>query len=231
MKDMVKKNQVMITALAIMIAIAGYLHFAGEVPEDGSLEASADVANQTIVEEQISIEDLMADYDLNSLADISDEDLEEESVDEDLIGEEEVSDEDLVGEEDEDIEEEDEDVDESYDEDFEEIISAFIDDIGYVIGTLLALVIFFFKDWIILIKAGYKKAVKKEDSNEGRIFWYLVAATIPAGILSLILDKVSDAMFLGINDKNRTMKETGDDMNKSYKETSEAGLAKININL
>ncbi len=28
----------------------------------------------------------------------------------------------------------------------------------------------------------------------------------------------------------RTMKETGDDMHKSYKETSEAGLAKININ-
>lgn len=80
MKDMVKKNQVMITALAIMIAIAGYLHFAGEVPEDGSLEASADVANQTIVEEQLSIEDLMADYDLNSLADISDEDLEQAAL-------------------------------------------------------------------------------------------------------------------------------------------------------
>ena len=80
MKDMVKKNQVMITALAIMIAIAGYLHFAGEVPEDGSLEASADVANQTIVKDQISIEDLTADYDLNSLADISDEDLEEAAL-------------------------------------------------------------------------------------------------------------------------------------------------------
>ena len=80
MKDMVKKNQVMITALAIMIAIAGYLHFAGEVPEDGSLEASADVANQTIVDEQISIEDLMEDYDLNSLSDISDEDLEEAAL-------------------------------------------------------------------------------------------------------------------------------------------------------
>ena len=80
MKDMVKKNQVMITALAIMIAIAGYLHFAGEVPEDGSLEASADVANQTIVDEQINIEDLIEDYDLNSLADISDEDLEETAL-------------------------------------------------------------------------------------------------------------------------------------------------------
>lgn len=80
MKDMVKKNQVMITALAIMIAIAGYLHFAGEVPEDGSLEASADVANQNQVVDQISIEDLTADYDLNSLADISDEDLEEAAI-------------------------------------------------------------------------------------------------------------------------------------------------------
>ena len=75
---MVKKNQVMITALAIMIAIAGYLHFAGEVPEDGSLEASADVSNQVV--EQISIDDLTADYDLYSLEDISDEDLEEAAM-------------------------------------------------------------------------------------------------------------------------------------------------------
>lgn len=30
MKNILKKNQIMITALAIMIAIAGYLHFAGE---------------------------------------------------------------------------------------------------------------------------------------------------------------------------------------------------------
>lgn len=80
MKDMVKKNQVMITALAIMIAIAGYLHFAGEVPEDGSLEASADVANQIQIEDQISIEDLTADYDLNSLDDISEEDLAEAAM-------------------------------------------------------------------------------------------------------------------------------------------------------
>ncbi len=77
MKDMIKKNQVMITALAIMIAIAGYLHFAGEVPENGSLEASADVAGQNQVVDQINIEDLMADYDSGSLGDISDEDLAE----------------------------------------------------------------------------------------------------------------------------------------------------------
>lgn len=65
-------------------------------------------------------------------------------------------------------------------------------DVALHIGTLLALVIFFFKDWVNLVKGGYKKLVKKEDSTDGKIFWYLVAATIPAGILSLILDKVSE---------------------------------------
>ena len=68
-------------------------------------------------------------------------------------------------------------------------------DVALHIGTLLALVIFFFKDWIKLIKAGYRKVVKKEDSNDGRIFWYLVIATIPAGILSLVLDKVSEGII------------------------------------
>ena len=67
-------------------------------------------------------------------------------------------------------------------------------DVALHIGTLLALVIFFFKDWINLIKGGYKKVIKKEDSADGKMFWYLVAATIPAGILSLILDKVSTAL-------------------------------------
>ena len=68
-------------------------------------------------------------------------------------------------------------------------------DVALHIGTLLALVIFFFKDWLSLIKAGYKKVVKKEDSKEGKIFWYLVIATIPAGILSLVLDKISEKII------------------------------------
>ena len=73
-------------------------------------------------------------------------------------------------------------------------------DVALHIGTLLALVIFFFKDWVNLVKAGYKQAVKKEKSTDGKLFWYLVIATIPAGILSLILDKISDMIV-------------GDDMN------------------
>ena len=65
-------------------------------------------------------------------------------------------------------------------------------DVALHIGTLLALVIFFFKDWVALIKGGYNQTIKKQRSTEGKMFWYLVLATIPAGILSLILDKISD---------------------------------------
>lgn len=116
-------------------------------------------------------------------------------------------------------------------------------DVALHLGTLLAICIFFWKDWIDLIKGGLIVAVdwiktktganlkqsgnlnaknqsnsandkimknqsnkekadkvklKEESSNadektklDGKIFWYLVLATIPAGILSLVLDKLA----------------------------------------
>ncbi len=70
-------------------------------------------------------------------------------------------------------------------------------DIALHFGTLLAISLFFIKDWILLIKGGFNQVVKKEKSLEGKMFWYLVLATIPAGILSLILDKLSDTVLGG----------------------------------
>lgn len=67
-----------------------------------------------------------------------------------------------------------------------EIPAAF--DVALHFGTLLAIVIFFFKDWIELIKGGYKYAIKKEKTVQGRMFWYIVLATIPGGIIGFILD-------------------------------------------
>ena len=43
-------------------------------------------------------------------------------------------------------------------------------DVALHFGTLIAIGIFFFKDWLVLIKAGFKKVVKKEDSIEGKMF-------------------------------------------------------------
>ena len=68
-------------------------------------------------------------------------------------------------------------------------------DVALHLGTLLAIVIFFFKDWIKLIKGGYNQVVKKEKTTEGKMFWNLVIATIPAGILSLVLDKITDKII------------------------------------
>jgi undecaprenyl-diphosphatase len=68
-------------------------------------------------------------------------------------------------------------------------------DVALHVGTLLAIVVYFFKDWIKLIVGGYKQVVKKEKTIEGKIFWQLVIATIPAGILSLILDKISSKII------------------------------------
>ena len=61
-------------------------------------------------------------------------------------------------------------------------------DVALHFGTLLAIVLFFFKDWLKLIEGGYKQVVKKEKSFEGKMFWYLVIATIPGGAIGFLLD-------------------------------------------
>lgn len=65
-------------------------------------------------------------------------------------------------------------------------------DVALHLGTLLAITLFFFKDWLGLIKGGYEQVFKKKKSTEGKIFWYIVAVTIPTGIVSLVLDKFSE---------------------------------------
>ena len=68
-------------------------------------------------------------------------------------------------------------------------------DVALHFGTLLAIGIFFFKDWIELIKGGYKKVVKKEDSVEGKMFWYIVIATIPGGAIGFLLDHFAEDLL------------------------------------
>lgn len=71
----------------------------------------------------------------------------------------------------------------------EEFIIAFEGfDVALHFGTLLAIGIFFFKDWLDLIKGGWNQVVKKEKTTEGKMFWYIVIATIPGGIIGFLLD-------------------------------------------
>ena len=68
-------------------------------------------------------------------------------------------------------------------------------DVALHFGTLLAIGIFFFKDWLRLIKGGYKQVVKKEKSFEGKMFWYIVIATIPGGAIGFLLDNFAGNML------------------------------------
>ncbi|MCX4338705.1 MAG: SpoIIIAH-like family protein [Lachnospiraceae bacterium] len=75
MKNMIKKNQMMITALAIMIAVAGYLNFAGtKVTDEKLMSVSGGVETSASVQT-----DGEADY--AALLDLSDEDVEKATGD------------------------------------------------------------------------------------------------------------------------------------------------------
>jgi undecaprenyl-diphosphatase UppP len=64
-------------------------------------------------------------------------------------------------------------------------------DIALHIGTLIAVVIYFWKDWLQLITKG----VTDFRSREGRLFWYLVLATIPGAAIGLLLEKKAETIF------------------------------------
>ncbi len=59
-------------------------------------------------------------------------------------------------------------------------------DIALHLGTLLAILVFFFKDFWNMVIKGLTKGVKDKD---GKILWYLVAATIPAAIVGVLFEE------------------------------------------
>ncbi len=94
MRNMMKKNQIMITALAIMIAVAGYLNFAGEQITDEEIMTTAAESAVSSMEEEV-YDEIYEDTDVATLFEISDEDMEQAengdiaSLDTDIITEQE----------------------------------------------------------------------------------------------------------------------------------------------
>ena len=77
MKSILKKNQIMITALAIMIAVAGYLNFAGtNLEKEEYLSTSGDtIKDNKETTGSLDGVEVVSDDDLSSLLDLSEEDL------------------------------------------------------------------------------------------------------------------------------------------------------------
>jgi len=66
------------------------------------------------------------------------------------------------------------------------------------LGTALALLCFYWRDWLMLVRAFFKTAIKgRLDADpQGRTIWLLIVGTIPVGLLGLFLQKpIQDVFF------------------------------------
>jgi undecaprenyl-diphosphatase len=82
-------------------------------------------------------------------------------------------------------------------------------DVALHAGTLLAVVLYFFKDWITLILCGvglkYPAAAPAEEvAQSRRLFWYMVVGTIPAAVLGKLFhhqieDELRRPMIIGVS--------------------------------
>jgi len=62
------------------------------------------------------------------------------------------------------------------------------------LGTAAALLLYFRHDWAALI-GGFIKARGRADNAEARLMWRLIAGTIPAGLIGLLLEKQLRILF------------------------------------
>lgn len=64
-------------------------------------------------------------------------------------------------------------------------------DVALHLGTLVAVIAFFWKDWLTLISAGFTNS----KSKEGKLFWYIIIACIPGGIIGILFEKKAESTF------------------------------------
>ncbi len=70
-------------------------------------------------------------------------------------------------------------------------------DVALHFGTMMAVLVVFFKDWWNLFIGAIRDVKEKKKSTNGRMFWYLVVATIPAVIAGILLDDVIENVVRG----------------------------------
>ncbi len=64
-------------------------------------------------------------------------------------------------------------------------------DVALHMGTLIAVVIFFWKDWTGLLS----EAALRRSTPKARLFWYLLIATIPGAAIGYLLEEQAETVF------------------------------------
>lgn len=68
-------------------------------------------------------------------------------------------------------------------------------DIALHFGTLLAILLVFFKDWLNLLIGVFKRVFNGRETNDYRLFWVLVIATLPGALLGFLLNDIVECFF------------------------------------
>lgn len=81
--------------------------------------------------------------------------------------------------------------------------------VGLHVATALALLVFFWRDWVRILRGGLASVLKRRvETADERLFWLLVLVTIPVGVIALALESklrtefakpTAAAVFLFIN--------------------------------
>lgn len=64
-------------------------------------------------------------------------------------------------------------------------------DVALHLGTLLAVVCYFWRDWLVLLADGLRRA----PTVEGRLFWYVAVATVPGALFGYFLEEQAETVF------------------------------------
>lgn len=70
-------------------------------------------------------------------------------------------------------------------------------DVALHIGTLVALLAYFWSDWGRLVKAGIASIAERKigDNHDRKLAWYLVIGTIPGGVIGLLFEHKIEHLF------------------------------------
>lgn len=67
-------------------------------------------------------------------------------------------------------------------------------DVALHFGTLLAIIVYFFQDFLKIILKGIKKGIK---DKEGKIMYFIIVATIPAALAGLLFEDIVENIIRG----------------------------------
>ena len=63
-------------------------------------------------------------------------------------------------------------------------------------GTALAVVVYFWRDWVSLVKAAFRSLVTRSPADpQARLAWFIVLGTVPAALLGYLLNDFFGSMF------------------------------------